>query len=139
MNLTRIARSADTAVERSAGHDPLVHQAARQAQVLATAAVDSPALYPRTLLARLAREWARAAIDAVEALEEDEDAGPVIIPAAAVAPGALVWHPTGGESTCTLVRVMTRDGQVSLHLEDAGGRPVYVNLTVAGSPVVVLS
>lgn len=122
------ARSAETP-EAGAG------AAATQAVALAAAADASPDQFVATLLARLAVEWIRATDDLIDCAIESQPA--LIVPAAAVAPGARVFRPAAGEAFCTSIRVMTRDGQVSLHLEDRTGRPVYVNLTVAGSPVVV--
>ena len=111
------------------------HDAATQAAVLATAADLSPDLYLRTLLTKVAREWIRVANDLTDLAEEGTTA--VAVAVAVVAPGAAVYRPGRNTQWSSAVRVMTRDGQVSLHIE-AEGRPEYLNLTLPGSPVVVL-
>lgn len=115
---------------------PVAQAAACQALALAQASEASPDHYARTLLRRLAAEWKRAAAAVIE------DLGPQGTPcevrgAGALAPGTRVYRPSTSGDWGALVRVMTRDWQVSLHLEDAEGRPSYVNLTTLGSPVVV--
>lgn len=128
----RAKRAADRAIEAPHAN---AGAAAAQALALAAAADASPDHYTSTLLGRLAVEWIRVTDDLVDCANEAQAA--VVAPAGAIAPGARVFHPTAGESFCSLVRVMTRDGQVSLHLEDASGRAVYANLTLPGSPVAV--
>ena len=111
------------------------HDAATQAAVLATAADLSPDLYLRTLLTKVAREWIRVANDLTDLAEEGTTA--VAVAVAVVALGDAVYRPGRNTQWSSAVRVMTRDGQVSLHIE-AEGRPEYLNLTLPGSPVVVL-
>lgn len=115
--------------------DGAARDAATQAAVLAAAADSSPDLYLRTLLTKVAREWIRVANDLTDLAEEGTTA--VAVAVAVVAPGAAVYRPGRNTQWSSAVRVMTRDGQVSLHIE-AEGRPEYINLTLPGSPVVVL-
>lgn len=115
--------------------DGAARDAATQAAVLAAAADSSPDLYLRTLLTKVAREWIRVANDLTDLAEEGTTA--VAVAVAVVAPGAAVYRPGRNTQWSSAVRVMTRDGQVSLHIE-AEGRPEYLNLTLPGSPVVVL-
>lgn len=115
--------------------DGAARDAATQAAVLAAAADLSPDLYLRTLLTKVAREWIRVANDLTDLAEEGTTA--VAVAVAVVAPGAAVYRPGRNTQWSSAVRVMTRDGQVSLHIE-AEGRPEYLNLTLPGSPVVVL-
>lgn len=79
------------------------------------------------------REWKLA----TETLEELDGEGTYAVGLACeIVPGTYVYDDQRGD--CRLVRKLERDGQMSLHVEDKGGRPVYFNLVGATSPVVVL-
>lgn len=130
-------RAGDVEPDAVTFHD--LTEAVAQMNALTEAACLSPNLYTRTMLSRLAREWAQASNDLIDVLDTLDSGRVVVASAAALPSGAQVWRPSNGSEWVTLVRVMARDGQVSLHLEGDDGRPVYVNLTSPGSPVVVLA
>lgn len=104
-----------------------------QAQCLRLAAADSPVLPIRQQLRAQATEWARAA----ELLGEVGDAGTIAL-LGTVVPGMAVAHPTEYSDFAAVQRNMgARDGQASIQLEGAEGRPVYRNFLSLISPVVV--
>lgn len=109
-----------------------VKDARLQAEALLAAAGTSPIRQFRYELRRRGIEWRRAA-DLLEAADEDEAA---IELAGSVTPGMKV---PCGEGWGSVVRQLTRDGQLSLHVEDPQGRPIYLNYVGPSSPVVVAS
>lgn len=113
-----------------------VAQAEKQAATLRRAARACPVRQLRYLLHRLAREWELAAGTA-EGMEEDY----IIELVGSLAPGMRVpcRNKRGNDDVGTLIRVLIRDGQTSLHL-DADDDPMDVYLNFAGtfSPVVVV-
>lgn len=113
---------------------PAALPATIQAQVLWDAAAVSPNHFVRTLVKRLAVEWKHVAEQLVELADVGEPA--MVGAAGALAAGTQVRYQSNTSDWAPLVRVMTRDGQVSLHVSDEG-RDRYVNLTTLGSPVVV--
>jgi hypothetical protein len=104
-----------------------------QWKALINASQDSPIRQYRYELGRRAVEWRRAA-DLLDASDDDEAA---IELAGSVTPGMKV--PTAGneQQWGSVVRQLTRDGQLTLHVEDALGRPLYLNYVGPSSPVVV--
>jgi hypothetical protein len=51
-----------------------------------------------------------------------------------------VLHPTAGGNWAPVVRVLSRDNQVSLHMENPDtGQPIYRNFMANSSPVVVMA
>lgn len=81
---------------------------------------------------RRATEWEKAAADAKLASEDG-----AIELAGAVGPGMRILFPRGDEDWAGVIRVLTRDGQLSIHAEDGDGRPQYLNFFGPTSPVVV--
>lgn len=109
-----------------------VGTALAQAEALLTAAEASPVRQFRYELRRRGVEWQRAA-RLLEGADIDEAA---IELAGSVTPGMKV--PVGrGDEWGSVVRQLTRDGQLSLHVEDPMGRPIYLNYVGPSSPVVV--
>lgn len=80
------------------------------------------------------REW-KLATEQLAELGEDGDFYAIALACETIA-GTFVNDVARGD--CRLVRKLERDGQLSLHLEDNQGRPIYHNLVGATSPVVVL-
>lgn len=109
--------------------------AAAQRDTLEQAVLGSPVPQVRYLLQRMGREWRNAIADHEAATEAGEDA--IIAFAGSLSAGMLVWQPNRDGNWLSLVRTMQRDGQLSLHIEDADGRPTYRNLLTGSSPVVV--
>lgn len=82
-------------------------------------------------------EWRRVT-ETLKEMADVEGENPdnyVIALACEIVPGTFVWDHAGD---CRLVRKLERDGQMSLHIEDRNGRPIYQNLVGPTSPVVVL-
>jgi hypothetical protein len=104
-----------------------------QAQALRLAAADSPVLPLRQQLRAQAEEWARAS----ELLGDVGDAGTIVL-LGTVVPGMAVANPSEWSDFLSVTRSMgARDGQASIQLEGAEGRPVYRNFLSLISPVVV--
>jgi hypothetical protein len=101
-----------------------------QGQALTAAGIDSPIRQFRYELRRRGLEWLRAA----SLLRDAEEGDAAIELAGSVTPGMRVWC---GRDWGSVVRQLTRDGQLSLHVEDPDGRPIYLNFVGPSSPVVV--
>lgn len=112
-------------------------QATKAAEALRRAARGCPVRQIRYMLNRMAREWEHAAAG-VEG--EDEL---TIECLGSVSPGMQVPvnREFRGDSITergTVIRMMTRDGQTSLHIESPSDpKPIYENYSSPGSPVVV--
>lgn len=108
-------------------------EARAQADALEVAAKGSVVRQYRYELRARAGEWQRA----VRELEDVADEACIEL-VGAVGAGMAVYEPTTQGGWCRHVRTMTRDGQVSFHLEDPDDpRPVYRNYFASSSPAVV--
>lgn len=113
-----------------------VEQANKQAATLRKAGRASPIRQLRYLFHRLAREWEVAATSC-EGMEEDY----TIELVGSLSPGMRVpcRNKRGHDDVGTMIRLMTRDGQTSLHLApDDDNADVYLNFAGPSSPVVVV-
>lgn len=114
----------------AAGNIVDVNTAREQARALLVAADGSPLRQYRYELRRRGIEWKRAA----DLLGEADEGDAAIELAGSVTPGMKVPCSEGWGS---VIRQLTRDGQLTLHVEDAMGRPLYLNYVGPSSPVVV--
>ena len=105
--------------------------AVAQSEALLEAGEASPVRQFRYELRRRGTEWKRA----VQLLEDADDDEAAIELAGSVTPGMKV--PTAGGEWGSVVRQLNRDGQLTLHVEDGLGRPLYINYVGPSSPVVV--
>lgn len=112
-------------------------QATKAGEALRRAARGCPVRQIRYMLNRMAREWEHAAagVDGEDEL--------TIECLGSISPGMQVpvsREYRGDETTerGTVIRMMTRDGQTSLHIEvSSDPKPIYENYASPGSPVVV--
>lgn len=108
-----------------------------QARALFDAANSSPVRALRYELRVRAREWERAVRDALYAAKSELEHA--IVTVGSVCPGMRVLATRDIEDAWVpVVRLMTRDGQQTLHV-DVEGRAEYINFHSASSPVVVKS
>lgn len=120
-------------------------QADQQAEILLEAGRQSPCRIVAYELRRRSREWARAVTDLLEAHEVADileldglEPRAVIEMVGACGPGTPVLHATTEGDWKHVTRVILRDGQASLHLDDERGGPgIYRNFLASSSPVVV--
>lgn len=113
-----------------------VAQANKQAQALRSAGRGSPVRQLRYLMNRLAREWEVAA-GTCEGAEEDY----TIELVGSLSPGMRMpcRNKRGNDDVGTVIRLMTRDGQTSIHVApDDDNADVYLNFAVSYSPAVVV-
>lgn len=109
-------------------------QATKQAQALRRAARSSPVRQLRFMLHRLAREWEFAAAE----VEGEDELTIELVGSLSMGMRVPCSNKNGMPDIGVLVRVMTRDGQTSLHLEPEGSpMPVYLNFSLPSSPVAV--
>lgn len=110
-------------------------QATKQGEALRRAARSSPVRQYRFMLHRLAREWEHAAAE----LEGEEDELTIeLVGSMSMGMRVPCSNKRGAPDIGVLVRVMTRDGQISLHLEPENDpMPVYLNFSLPSSPVAV--
>lgn len=110
-------------------------QATKQGEALRRASRQSPVRQYRFMLNRLAREWEHAAAE----LEGEEDELTIeLVGSMAMGMRVPCSNKRGAPDIGVLVRVMTRDGQISLHLEPENDpMPVYLNFSLPSSPVAV--
>lgn len=106
-----------------------LEEAQRQAATLLQASEDSPVRQYRYELRRRGVEWQRAAKE----LEGNEEQAAIEL-VGSVGPGMKVPL---SRAMGVVIRQMSRDGQLSLHVEDEDGRPVYLNFVGSSSPCVV--
>lgn len=112
-----------------------IEEAEAQASVLLDAAMTSPVRALRYELRVRGKEWERAVRDARDAEKAEEPYA--IVTVGSVCPGMRVLAPRQCEDTWVpVVRLMTRDGQQSLHV-DVEGRAEYLNYAGPSSPIVV--
>lgn len=113
-----------------------VAQATKQAATLRKAARACPVRQLRYLLHRLAREWEVAA-GTCEGEEEDL----TIELVGSLSPGMRMpcRNKRGNDDVGTVIRLMTRDGQTSIHVApDDDNADVYLNFAGSYSPAVVV-
>ena len=111
-------------------------EALMQCAALATAAAESPVRQLRYELRKRAREWSRAC----EYLDDADEGEAAIELIGSITSGMYAFRGAADEPEdqwAYVVRVLMRDNQASLHLEDAMGRPIYQNYYGPSSPVVV--
>lgn len=109
-------------------------QATKQAEALRRAARQSPVRQLRFMLHRLAREWEFAAAE----VEGEDELTIELVGSLSMGMRVPCSNKNGAPDIGVLVRVMTRDGQTSLHLEPEGSpMPVYLNFSLPSSPVAV--
>lgn len=112
-----------------------VAQAEKQGDALRRAARSSPIRQLRYMLNRLAREWEHAA---AEMMGSEDEVTIELVGSLSMGMRVPCSNKNGAPDIGVLVRVMTRDGQTSLHLEPEGSpMPVYLNFALPSSPVVV--
>ncbi len=112
-----------------------VAQAEKQGDALRMAARKSPVRQLRYMLNRLAREWECAA---GEMRGSEDEVTIELVGSLSMGMRVPCSNKNGAPDIGVLVRVMTRDGQTSLHLEPEGSpMPVYLNFSLPSSPVVV--
>lgn len=110
-------------------------QAEKQAQALREASRRSPVRQLRFMLAKLAREWEYAAGELEGAGEE---LSIELVGSLSMGMRVPCSNKNGAPDTGVVVRVMSRDGQTSIHLEPEGSpMPVYLNYAGPTSPVAV--
>lgn len=109
-------------------------QATKQAEALRRAARQSPVRQLRFMLHRLAREWEFAAAE----VEGEDELTIELVGSLSMGMRVPCSNKNGAPDIGVLVRVMTRDGQTSLHLEPENSpMPVYLNFSLPSSPVAV--
>ena len=110
-------------------------QAEKQAQALREASRRSPVRQLRFMLAKLAREWEYAAGELEGASDE---LSIELVGSLSMGMRVPCSNKNGAPDTGVVVRVMSRDGQTSIHLEPEGSpMPVYLNYAGPTSPVAV--
>lgn len=110
-------------------------QATKQAQALREASRRSPVRQLRFMLGKLAREWEYAAGELEGAGEE---LSIELVGSLSMGMRVPCSNKNGAPDTGVVVRVMSRDGQTSIHLEPEGSpMPVYLNYAGPTSPVAV--
>lgn len=112
-----------------------VDEARKQAATLKACANESPVRQYRWEMRRRGIEWVNRADELAAAGEDDGHPEAAIELVGAVGPGMRVF--AGADGFLPVIRQMTRDGQLSLHLEGPTGQPRFLNFYGATSPVVV--
>lgn len=108
-------------------------EAAAQAEALRTAAEASPVRQLRYQLVHRAREWERAATNAVDA---DGEGGIEML--GAVVGGMYAFFPDDQDNWRRVIRTLNNGGQSSLHVnDDFDPRGRYLNFIGPDSPVVI--
>lgn len=112
-------------------------EAEQQRTLLMEAAAASPVRALRYELRMRGKEWDRAVRDARDAEKAEEPHA--IVTVGSVCPGMRVLAPRQCEDTWVpVIRLMTRDGQQTLHV-DVEGRAEFLNFAGPSSPIVVKS